>query len=115
MLMDERVERETISPARGEIPHIDIRVTSSLHLTPQKQCIFRWFHFTGIHLLHCYVLDLSREKWNDCKLLAVIEQLTRGSRSKTLTLWNGTGTTQVSRVVYEYRCKLNVILKSHFN
>lgn len=57
--MDERIERQTISPACREVSDIDIRITCCFHLAPEKQRIFGRLRFTALHLLHRNVLDLQ--------------------------------------------------------
>ena len=45
--VDERVEAESIAPARAEVLYIDVRVAGGLALAPQKQCILGALAFAG--------------------------------------------------------------------
>ena len=45
--VNERVEAESVAPARAEVLYIDVRVAGRLALAPQKQRVLRAFAFAS--------------------------------------------------------------------
>jgi len=62
VLVDDGVEGETIAPAGREVPHVDIMISRSFHLAPEKQRIFRRLGLLVIGFFNCYVLDLNKRQ-----------------------------------------------------
>lgn len=65
MLVNESVECQTVTPARGEVTNIDVRISGSLHLAPQQQCVLGRLDLTAVDLLDGYVLDLFTNTQTD--------------------------------------------------
>lgn len=62
MLVDDGVEGETIAPRCCEVSHVDVVVTSRLHLAPQQQGILgRSGGSSWTRLFDCDFLDLEPE------------------------------------------------------
>ena len=61
VFVNESIEGKAILPTGGEVANVDIRVASSLHLTPQQQGILGRLGFTVVSLFYCNVLNLIKK------------------------------------------------------
>ena len=60
MFVNDGIESQAIPPAGSEIPDIDVRVSSSLHLAPKQESIFGRFCLTIFSFFND-VLNLKRK------------------------------------------------------
>ncbi len=60
MFVDKCIKGQPISPAGGEVAHINIRIACGFHLAPQQQGILGWLGLCAICLFNGDVLDLVK-------------------------------------------------------
>ena len=57
--MNEGIECQSISPRCGEVSDVDVRIASSLHLTPEQKSLLSTASLVVICVFECDVLDLK--------------------------------------------------------